>query len=224
MQHKAFETWCSELRALSAVQVGKLRARLEALDHQLRTLAIIEERAGDMPVCRHCGSERLRRWGRTGCGVQRMRCLGCLRTMSSTTATPLAEVRKRDRFMLVLEDMLSPHPSSCRQLAERLEVDKMTVWGWRHRIMKLFGADPASSEREAKALAGIVEADETFCRESRKASREWVRHERDPEAHPKPERLRWQDYKRLKLGLHAAKTGTARGYLALPDANPDGDG
>jgi hypothetical protein len=38
-------------------------------------------------------------------------------------------------------------------------------------------------------------------RESRKASREWVNHRRDPAAHPEPDRLRWIDYRLLKLGL-----------------------
>jgi hypothetical protein len=36
-------------------------------------------------------------------------------------------------------------------------------------------------------------------RESRKASREWVRHERDPARYPPPDRLRWHDYRRLRL-------------------------
>jgi hypothetical protein len=36
-------------------------------------------------------------------------------------------------------------------------------------------------------------------RESRKASREWVRHERDPARYPPPDRLRWHDYPRLRL-------------------------
>lgn len=190
MQHKAFESWCREIQALNAVQVGKLRALLEALDDRLRALAMIEARSGAMAGCRHCGGEHLRRWGRTGCGVQRWRCLGCQRTMSSTTATSLSEVRKRDRFLLVLEDMLSPHPSSCRQLAERLSLDKMTVWRWRHRIIGLLNVDPANPADEPSTLAGIVEADETFFRESRKGSREWKRHERDPEAHSKPDRRR----------------------------------
>ncbi|MCB9942598.1 MAG: IS1595 family transposase [Geminicoccaceae bacterium] len=212
MQHRAFERWCGGIQALNAVQVGKLRALLEALDDRLRTLAMIEARSGDSPGCRHCGCERLRRWGRTGCGVQRWHCSDCRRTMSSTTAMPLAQMRKRDRFMLVLEDMLGPHPSSCRQLAERLGVDKMTVWRWRHRIMDLMGVDPANAGHEHGPLAGIVEADETFCRESRKGSRQWVRHERDPAAHSKPDRLRWKDYKRLKLKL---PTGVSRYQMPI---------
>ncbi|MFP4405673.1 IS1595 family transposase [Rhodosalinus sp.] len=46
------------------------------------------------------------------------------------------------------------------------------------------------------ALAGIVEADEAHQRESRKGSREWVRHRQDPANHPAPPRLRWRAYRR----------------------------
>jgi hypothetical protein len=50
-------------------------------------------------------------------------------------------------------------------------------------------------------LGGIVEADEAFQRESRKGSREWLRHERDPERFPAPPRPRWRDFRRLGLLL-----------------------
>lgn len=46
------------------------------------------------------------------------------------------------------------------------------------------------------SLAGIVEADEAHQRESRKGSRAWVRHRRDPANHPAPPRLGWRAYRR----------------------------
>ena len=49
MQHRAFERWCGGIQALNAVQIGKLRALLEALDDRLRTLAMIEARSGESP-------------------------------------------------------------------------------------------------------------------------------------------------------------------------------
>ena len=42
-------------------------------------------------------------------------------------------------------------------------------------------------------MSGIIETDETYQRESRKGSREWVLHERDP-SQPKPSRRRWYEY------------------------------
>jgi hypothetical protein len=45
-------------------------------------------------------------------------------------------------------------------------------------------------------LQGIVETDDTGHRESRKGSREWVRHFREPARHPAPPRKRWKDWGR----------------------------
>jgi len=89
----------------------------------------------------------------------------------------------------VLLDMFSDHPRSCRRLGQALGFDKMTIWRWRQKIIRALGGSGASQ------LGGVVEADEKFFRESRKGSREWVRHQRDPINHPKPDRMRWVDYK-----------------------------
>jgi ISXO2-like transposase domain len=69
----------------------------------------------------------------------------------------------------------------------------MTVWRWRMRILAALNGIGAT------AFGGIVEADEKFFRESRKGSREWVNHRRDPARFPKPDRPRWRDYRRLGL-------------------------
>jgi hypothetical protein len=60
-------------------------------------------------------------------------------------------------------------------------LDKMTVWRWRQTIICTLGSAGASD------LGGVVEADEKFFRESRKGSRQWVRHQRNPINHPKPD-------------------------------------
>jgi hypothetical protein len=67
----------------------------------------------------------------------------------------------------------------------------MTVWTWRGRIARALAA--AAPARDATAAAALS------LRESRKASREWVRHERDPARYPRPDRLRWHEYPRLRL-------------------------
>jgi hypothetical protein len=85
--------------------------------------------------------------------------------------------------------MFSDHPRSCRRLGQALGFDKMTIWRWRQKIIRALGGSGASQ------LGGVVEADEKFFRESRKGSREWVRHQRDPINHPKPDRMRWVDCK-----------------------------
>ena len=105
----------------------------------------------------------------------------------------MTRVRLPEKLQQVLADMFAPVPSSCRRLAVRLGVDKMTVWRWRAGILE------ALDGIGARRLGGIVEADETYMRESRKGSREWVNHARDPQHFPAPPRPRWRDFRRLGL-------------------------
>src|SRR5690606_2813315 len=93
--------------------------------------------------------------------------------------TALAGLRRPEAFRRALEDMLSPTPSSCRRLGALLGANRMTVWRWRQRVLA------ALEGMGAHVLGGIVEADEKFFRESRKGSREWVNHARDPARFPR---------------------------------------
>ena len=83
-------------------------------------------------------------------------------------------------------------PRSVRRLARQLDVNKDTIWRWRLLIFQ-------SLSQPDHKLSGIVEVDETFQRESRKGSREWVNNERNPALYPKPPRLRWHEY--TKIGI-----------------------
>jgi len=88
-------------------------------------------------------------------------------------------------------DMIeAPQPMSCRRGAYVLGASRDSIWRWR---MAIIGALKPEAD---DSLAGIVEADEAYQRESRKGSREWALHQRDPANHPAPQRLRWRDYKR----------------------------
>ena len=109
--------------------------------------------------------------------------------------------------------MEAPQPLSCRRAAEALGPSRDTIWRsppasdrWR------LGGSPHDDHRRPDAgthdiLAGIVEADEAHQRESRKGSREWVRHRRDPANHPEPPRLRWRDYRRRGASATAPPGG-----------------
>jgi hypothetical protein len=89
--------------------------------------------------------------------------------------------------------MLGPQPSSCRKLARELMLDKSTVWQWRQKASRGFAVTGRSTLIEPFRMGVAV------VRESRKASREWVNHRRDPATHAEPDRLRWLDYPRLGL-------------------------
>jgi transposase-like protein len=193
MEGARFRRLCAGIERLSVAQVRELRARLRGIDARIEVRARIDGRRGTVERCLHCGATALQRWGATSTGMRRWRCKACRRTFSSVTGTALARLRRPEKFQQVLQDMLSGAPSSCRALARRLGVNRMTVWAWRMRILAALEGIGAS------ALGGIVEADEKFFRESRKGSREWVNYERDPARFPKPDRPRWRDYHRLGL-------------------------
>lgn len=191
-----FRSLCANVDRLSVEQLRALRLKLRALDARREVLARIDARGQALERCVHCGGSALVRWGSTRTGLQRLRCKGCGRSVSAATGTVVARVRLPEKLHQVLADMLAPVPSSCRRLAARLGVDKMTVWRWRMGILEALAGTRGSG---TPRFGGIVEADETYTRESRKGSREWVRHARDPQRFPKPPRPRWRDFGRLGL-------------------------
>lgn len=138
-------------------------------------------------TCPHCGDPRLRRWGFGTRGLPRLRCVACGRTCSAATGVLDGRIRRPAAFQMVRDDMLAERASSCRALARRLGVHRMTVWRWR---MRLLSAVCRRLPAEARRAAGPVLM---ACRESRKASREWVNHARFPQAYPPPPRPRWGD-------------------------------
>jgi hypothetical protein len=126
--------------------------------------------------------------------------------------------------MVALKDMLGTSaPQSVRKLAQQLGLNKYTVWRWRMLVFSIIGSGSATS------FSGIVEADETYQRESRKGSREWVRHFADPQNVARPPRPRWEDVttRGLKMMrglskwqlpiLTVADRGGARVFQRLPD-------
>jgi transposase-like protein len=174
--------------SLSARQIEDLQHVLARLGLRMEALRQVESRHEAEPSCHRCECAQLVRWGRSRTGFQRWRCGACGTTRSTTTGTAVAAVRLPQAFHALIKEMFSGAPCSCRTTAERLGVNKMTVWRWRRLILgALLGVG-------ATELQGIIEADETFQRESRKGSREWVRHRRDPASHPKPPRPRWRDF------------------------------
>jgi len=175
-----------ELRQAEGM-VAEARERAEAV-MEIDARAEVGGPAASCPRCK--GGGRVR-WGRTRTGAQRWRCSGCGSSWSGRSDTPIARVQRPDLMATLVRDMMAaPQPLSCRRAGRALGLSRDTIWRWR---MAIIGALPPESEA---ALSGIVEADEAHQRESRKGSREWVRHKRDPASHVAPPRLRWHDYKR----------------------------
>lgn len=116
------------------------------------------ERAG----CPHCGGRRLQRWGSSS-GLPRYRCSGCRRSFNALTGTPLARLRKKERWAGQMQALIIGE--SLIKAAKRCDVAYTTAFRWRHRFLSASALDKPSR------LTGIVEADETFILESFKGKR-----------------------------------------------------
>ncbi|WP_422062938.1 IS1595 family transposase [Shimia sp.] len=188
MKQKSFENLLKRLHGLTPDHAESLIRSVQDMTAQNAALGAIDQKARHAS-CPHCCSTDKQKWGRTRTGTQRYRCSQCRKTYNGRTDSSISRIQRLDLFYRVLRDMfVSPTPSSVRQLAKELSISKDTVWRWRQIILR-------SLSQSIEPLTGIVEVDETFVRESRKGSREWVRHQQDPAQHPRPPRLRWYEYK-----------------------------
>ncbi|MGH8609674.1 MAG: IS1595 family transposase, partial [Gammaproteobacteria bacterium] len=108
------------------------------------------------------GHKGLSRWGSAN-PLQRYRCSACRKTCNALTGTPLAHLRHKGRWLTYCECLREG--GSVREGARRCGIDKTTAFRWRHRFLR------RPTQNKASTMVGIVEADETFFRESAKGSR-----------------------------------------------------
>lgn len=170
MQSPAFDDVFALLSAvtLTGAELARLREWIAGIHDPAECLALIEAAAAGRP-CPHCNGARIHKCGAAS-GLQRYRCLGCRRTYNALTGTPLARLRKRERWLPYLQCMLESR--TVRDAARVTGVHRTTSFRWRHR----FG--PAAARTRPGELSAIVEADETYRLESQKGSRTLTRQPR----------------------------------------------
>lgn len=106
-----------------------------------RALVCTDEEAADTPAeCRHCGWNRLQKWGRAR-GRLRYRCIACGRTCSIRVQHDGGAVSRRlhaQRELLL--SMLAP--ASVRETARLLALRPRTVLAYRHRVLRVLASAP----------------------------------------------------------------------------------
>lgn len=125
------------------------------------TIAGIEARFAAAPVCPKCAATAIKRWG-TANRLRRYRCKSCQVTFNCLTGTPLAQLHKRELWGAHAKALIDG--ISLRKVAARLDIDLTTSFRWRHRFLK------SPKQSRPRALAGTVEADETYFLKSEKGS------------------------------------------------------
>lgn len=190
MLHHDFRRFIDALDRLNPAQIEDAQTEIRDLRRKTEAISKIEARTNHEHKCPFCGDERCQKWGRTQTKIQRYRCNGCRKAYSGRTGSAIGRIHRPDLFMVLLRDMLGTSaPRSVRKLAKQLDVNKYMVWRWRMLVFSIIGNNSV-----AASFSGIIEADETYQRESRKGSREWVRHFADPKNVAAPPRPRWEDY------------------------------
>lgn len=198
MKHAEFQAWLSQAsrltrsqkqKALAHVSEGLPKSRprqLKRLEHAAEDEDVELERALEgNPVCPSCRATEVYRWGKRQ-GLQRYRCRVCQHTFNALSQTPLAGLRKKEHWISYADCL--EQSLTLRASAAICNIDFKTAFRWRHRFMEMI------SEDQAEDLEGIVEADETFFRESLKGKRRM----------PRPSR---------KRGTPASKRGRSKEWI-----------
>jgi transposase-like protein len=176
MKAEDFSVWLSAISGMSSAQLADALAALEkasavAVDaeaksslkargeHNRRRDALGTTSAERVAAlgCPHCAGREIVGWGRSD-GLLRFRCKGCGRTFNALTKTPMAHLRKKEKWLDHARAMIEG--KSLAKTAQLCGVHPTTAFRWRHRFLR----SPAGDK--PRMLRGIVEADETFVLES----------------------------------------------------------
>jgi transposase-like protein len=186
MEHRKFKQRLAELVAeLTPAQGCKLIDTIRERSAGDETQKLIDGRFQTDLKCPHCKGRRVHRHGMAR-GLRRYKCLACARTFNALTGTPLARLRKRERWLKFAEALGGSR--TVRAAAVRSGIDKSTSFRWRHRFLK------AQKGLKDQRLTGIVEIDECFILESKKGERRL------------PRKVRKRGGKAAKPGLSGEQT------------------
>jgi transposase-like protein len=96
--------------------------------------------------CPHCAGRETVGWGRSH-GLSRFRCKSCGRTFNALTKTPMAHLRKKERWLDHARAMIEG--KSLAKTAELCGVHATTAFRWRHRFLR------ASADEERECGVGL---------------------------------------------------------------------
>jgi transposase-like protein len=165
MRGDQFRSLLDSLPGLTAKQLEELRQAVAAQYQRTQALRALEA-AGEGLGCPHCASFNFTKNGHSR-GLQRYQCAACSRTFNAATNTPLSRLRAKERFFQHGECLAQG--LSIRATAEELGVAVSTAFRMRHRFLQ------EVVSHQPHRVAGLLEADETYVRESQKGSRHLTR-------------------------------------------------
>lgn len=157
MKPQDFQALSAEIDKLTPHQRKLLSKRLNKMQNVQVVNTLIESKVTATAVCPKCAHDKIARWG-SASGLQRYRCVACKATFNALTGTPLARLRKKEKWLDYAQQM--QQGTSIRKSAQACDVHRNTAFRWRHRFL-----DSPNGSKPA-GLSGIAEADEAFFLES----------------------------------------------------------
>jgi transposase-like protein len=118
-------------------------------------------------LCPYCKSNKIIKRGMYK-ENQKFYCKECHKRFSLKTNSIFSHTRKDLEIWYQYIDLMTKK-YTLRKIAEKLKINKNTAYLWRHKILS------ALSAIKNENLKGIIEADETYFRESQKGSRNLTR-------------------------------------------------
>lgn len=161
MNESYFNHCINNIKTLTDVQFILLRKKIHELNYKEFVSVNLDE-TQLIDICRYCKSAYFFKWGRRD-GMQRYKCKTCKRTFNALTNTPLANLRKKDKWIdyaLCLKQGLS-----VRKAAKKCNIHRNTSFRWRHRFLG------NNTQVKANKLEGIVEMNSKIMFKSYKGSR-----------------------------------------------------
>ena len=128
-------------------------------------LAKRTEKASTDRHCPHCNSDDIVKNGYDKNKRQRFRCrnVDCRKSFNILTKTPMARARKSEHWMSYIQFLAGHAPLA--KITKKIKIAHQTAFRWRHRFLS------AMAGNQNATLSGIIEADETFFRDSQKGKR-----------------------------------------------------
>jgi transposase-like protein len=155
------------LNSLSLELKKELYEQLGAEIRQSESDTILSEVGNNNSQCPHCKSTHIIKRAKIN-NNQRFSCKNCTKYFTIKTNTIFAHSNKPIELWSRYIDLMCKK-LSLRKIAQELNISLPTAFLWRHKILA------ALSSMKSNKLSGIIEADETYFRESQKGSRTLTR-------------------------------------------------
>ncbi|MCF6200308.1 MAG: hypothetical protein L3J67_13140 [Hyphomicrobiaceae bacterium] len=138
---------------MTAAQIEKLKEKLDNRHEDNEVYRLIDGHFEKHKKCPHCFEVDLQSCGQKN-GLHRWLCMGCGKSFNALTGTPLAGLRKKEKWLGYMRALIEG--VSVRKAADKADISTNTSFRWRHRMLE------AQKNMKGQDLNGVGEVDETF--------------------------------------------------------------